>query len=150
MKDRDDSSYRLYTGKSEAHKAFNSLRGISNLSRGISGLSRATSIDSNASALLRNPWEDKFFSMLMLGDNDAQAVAAQNALNSLSGAAAAAAMVADRTHHRGRGGGMCSLGLLRSSTAQNLRNQRPGTARRRPDRRRAHRPYRCLSSFAAD
>lgn len=28
MKKPDDSSYRFYTGKSEAHKAFNSLRGI--------------------------------------------------------------------------------------------------------------------------
>lgn len=28
MKKLDDSSYRLYTGKSEAHKAFNSLKGI--------------------------------------------------------------------------------------------------------------------------
>ena len=28
MKDLDDISYRMYTGKSEAHKAFNSLRGI--------------------------------------------------------------------------------------------------------------------------
>lgn len=28
MKKLDDSSYRIYTGKSEAHKAFNSLRGI--------------------------------------------------------------------------------------------------------------------------
>lgn len=28
MKNPDDSSYRFYTGKSEAHKAFNSLRGI--------------------------------------------------------------------------------------------------------------------------
>lgn len=28
MKNLDDDSYRLYTGKSEAHKAFNSLKGI--------------------------------------------------------------------------------------------------------------------------
>lgn len=40
------------------------------LSRGVSGLS----VDSSASAvLLRNSWEDKFFSMLMLGENEANA-----------------------------------------------------------------------------
>lgn len=45
----------------------NSLRGISTLSRGLSGLSRGASIESSASAvLMRNSWEDKFFSMLML------------------------------------------------------------------------------------
>ena len=51
----------------------NSLRGISTLSRGLSGLSRGASIESSASAvLMRNSWEDKFFSMLMLdGTNDA-------------------------------------------------------------------------------
>lgn len=48
----------------------NSLRGISALSRGISGLSRGASIESSASAvLMRNSWEDKFFSMIMLGEN---------------------------------------------------------------------------------
>lgn len=47
---------------------FNSLRGISALTR---GLSRGASIESSASAvLLRNSWEDKFFSMLMLDAND--------------------------------------------------------------------------------
>ena len=47
------------------------------LSRGISNLSRGVSVESNASAvLLRNSWEDKFFSMLMLGENDAAAAAA--------------------------------------------------------------------------
>ncbi|CAB9505397.1 stress transcription factor A [Seminavis robusta] len=52
------------------------------LSRGISNLSRGVSVESNASAvLLRNSWEDKFFSMLMLGENEAAAAAAaqQNA-----------------------------------------------------------------------
>jgi hypothetical protein len=48
---------------------FNSLRGISNLSRGLSGLSRGASIESQGSVILRNQWEDKFFSMLMLGEN---------------------------------------------------------------------------------
>lgn len=48
----------------------NSLRGLSVLSRGISGLARGTSVESSASAvLLRNSWEDKFFSMLMLDEN---------------------------------------------------------------------------------
>jgi hypothetical protein len=48
----------------------NSLRGISVLSRGLSGLTRGTSIESqNSAVLLRNSWEDKFFSMLMLDDN---------------------------------------------------------------------------------
>lgn len=48
------------------------------LSRGLSNLSRGVSVESNASAvLLRNSWEDKFFSMLMLGEGDA--AAAQNA-----------------------------------------------------------------------
>lgn len=40
-----------------------------NLSRGVSGLS----VESSASAVLRNSWEDKFFSMLMLGENEANA-----------------------------------------------------------------------------
>lgn len=45
----------------------NSLRGISTLSRGLSGLTRGASEQSSASAvLMRNSWEDKFFSMLML------------------------------------------------------------------------------------
>jgi hypothetical protein len=49
---------------------FNSLRGLSVLSRGISGLARGTSVESSASAvLMRNSWEDKFFSMLMLDEN---------------------------------------------------------------------------------
>jgi hypothetical protein len=51
---------------------FNSLRGISNLSRGLSGLSRGASIESQGSVSLRNQWEDKFFSMLMLGENGLQ------------------------------------------------------------------------------
>ena len=48
----------------------NSLRGISALSRGISGIPRGASVESSSSAvLLRNSWEDKFFSMLMLDEN---------------------------------------------------------------------------------
>jgi hypothetical protein len=62
----------------------NSLRGISTLSRGLSsglsGLARGTSAESSASAvLLRNSWEDKFFSMLMLGENEASAAASASA-----------------------------------------------------------------------
>ena len=54
----------------------NSLRGISTLNR---GLSRGLSVESTASAqLMRNSWEDKFFSMLMLGESEATAVAAAN------------------------------------------------------------------------
>lgn len=58
----------------------NSLRGISNLSRGLSNLSRGASIESTASAaLMRNTWEDKFFSMLMLGgENGDQSVGTLN------------------------------------------------------------------------
>ena len=56
----------------------NSLRGISALSRGLSGAgNRGTSAESSASAvLLRNSWEDKFFSMLMLDEQNAQNAAA--------------------------------------------------------------------------
>lgn len=62
----------------------NSLRGISQLTRGLSrgasGLSRGASIESSASAMLmRNSWEDKFFSMLMLDANDQSGGQAQNA-----------------------------------------------------------------------
>jgi HSF-type DNA-binding len=53
----------------------NSLRGISTLSRGLSGLTRGASVESSASAvLMRNSWEDKFFSMLMLEGNDPGAI----------------------------------------------------------------------------
>ena len=53
-----------------------SLRGIS-FSR---GLSRGLSVESTASAqVMRTSWEDKFFSMLMLGESEANAVAAANA-----------------------------------------------------------------------
>lgn len=53
-----------------------SLRGLSALSRGLSGLSRGASVDSNASAvLMRNSWEDKFFSMLMLEENNKNVLA---------------------------------------------------------------------------
>jgi hypothetical protein len=49
----------------------NSLRGISTLSRGLSGLTHSTSVESSASAVvMRNSWEDKFFSMLMLDGNE--------------------------------------------------------------------------------
>jgi HSF-type DNA-binding len=49
----------------------NSLRGISTLSRGLSGLTRGASVESTGSAvLMRNSWEDKFFSMLMLDGNE--------------------------------------------------------------------------------
>lgn len=49
----------------------NSLRGLSR------GLSRGMSVESTASAvLMRNSWEDKFFSMLMLGENEAAAAMA--------------------------------------------------------------------------
>ena len=59
----------------------NSLRGISQLSRGISGLSRGASVESTASAvLMRNSWEDKLFSMLMLDGNDPNA-SGQNMMN---------------------------------------------------------------------
>jgi len=55
----------------------NSLRGISRgLSRGISGMS----VDSSASAvLLKNSWEDKYFSMLMLGETEQAAAQAAQA-----------------------------------------------------------------------
>ena len=57
----------------------NSLRGISTMSRGISGLTRGASVESSASAvLLRNSWEDKFFSMLMLEANDQNIVSETN------------------------------------------------------------------------
>jgi HSF-type DNA-binding len=58
---------------------FTTLRGISNLSRGISNLSRGASIESASSVLLRNTWEDKFFSMLMLGEHESAAAAAAQA-----------------------------------------------------------------------
>lgn len=52
----------------------NSLRGISR------GVSRGVSEQSSASAvLLRNSWEDKFFSMLMLGENEQAAAQQANA-----------------------------------------------------------------------
>ena len=48
----------------------NSLRGISGISRGLSSIPRGASVESSSSAvLLRNSWEDKFFSMLMLDEN---------------------------------------------------------------------------------
>lgn len=51
----------------------NSFRGISGLSRGISNLSRGMSAESQGgNALLGNAFEDKFFSMLMNGENGKQ------------------------------------------------------------------------------
>lgn len=50
------------------NQRFNSLRGISTLSRGLSGLSRGQSIESTASGMvMKTSWDDKLFSMLMLG-----------------------------------------------------------------------------------
>ena len=54
-----------------------SLRGISALSRGLSNLSRGLSTESQGSAMLGGAFEDKFFSMLMNG-NDANKTAAGN------------------------------------------------------------------------
>lgn len=52
----------------------NSLRGLSR------GMSRGMSVESSASAVvMRNSWEDKVFSMLMLGESEAGAAAAANA-----------------------------------------------------------------------
>merc|ERR1711907_620239 len=52
-----------------------SLRGISALSRGISNLSRGVSAESQGgNALLGNAFEDKFFSMLMNGENGKQQI----------------------------------------------------------------------------
>jgi hypothetical protein len=57
---------------------FNSLRGISTLSRGITeAMARGTSVESTTSGVvLRNSWEDRIFSMLMLDNNDSTAVTA--------------------------------------------------------------------------
>jgi hypothetical protein len=76
----------------------NSLRGISRgVSRNMSsGLSRNMSVESSASAvLMRNSWEDKFFSTLMLGDanNEGAAGGGNNAATQpLSDAAVEAAL----------------------------------------------------------
>jgi hypothetical protein len=52
------------------NQRFSSLRGFSTLSRGLSGLTRGASIESTASGMImKNSWDDKLFSMLMLGDN---------------------------------------------------------------------------------
>jgi hypothetical protein len=57
----------------------NSLRGISTMSIGMSGLARGASVESSASAvLMRNSWEDKFFSMMMLGDVSDQTLSESN------------------------------------------------------------------------
>jgi len=90
---------------------FNSLaRG---LSRGLSNLSRGVSAESSASAaLLRNSWEDKFFSMLMLEGNGA---AAQNAMANVNMAAT------------GQGNGM---GGLTASDMQNFMMNNPALSAR--------------------
>lgn len=68
----------------------NSLRGISR------GMSRGMSVESSASAvLMRNSWEDKFFSMLMLGESEAGAAAAANAYAEQAFAAANAEAAPD-------------------------------------------------------
>lgn len=60
-----------------------SLRGISALSRGISNLSRGVSAESQGgNALLGNGFEDKFFSMLMHGENGKQIAPSNNVMNS--------------------------------------------------------------------
>ena len=77
------------------------------LSRGLSNLSRGVSVESSASAaLLRNSWEDKFFSMLMSDQNDA-AAAAQNAMNNMG---------------QGNAGGAGGMGGLNANGMQNLMN----------------------------
>lgn len=56
-----------------------SLRGMSALSRGISNLSRGMSAESQGgNAMLGNAFEDKFFSMLMNGENQKNAAGASN------------------------------------------------------------------------
>ena len=83
------------------------------LSRGLSNLSRGVSVESSASAaLLRNSWEDKFFSMLMSDQNEAAAAAAaQNAMaNNL------AAM------GQGNGGMAGGMGGFNANEMQNLMN----------------------------
>jgi len=61
------------------------LRGISALSRGISNLSRGMSAESQGgNAMLGNGFEDKFFSMLMNGENQKSAAGAYNNNNNNS------------------------------------------------------------------
>lgn len=82
------------------------------LSRGLSNLSRGVSVESSASAaLLRNSWEDKFFSMLMADQNDAAAAAAaQNAM-------------ANNMAAMGQGnGGTGGMGGFNANEMQNLMN----------------------------
>ena len=55
------------------------------MSRGVSGESSASAI------LLRNSWEDKFFSMLMLGENEQSAAAAADSATGTNSMAAAGA-----------------------------------------------------------
>ena len=63
----------------QAPDRMNSLRGLSTMSRGISGLTRGASVESSSSAvLMRNSWEDKFFSMLMLEANDQNIISESN------------------------------------------------------------------------
>ena len=66
-KQKQLSAQGLPTALTVPPSRLNSLRGISR------GISRGLSVESSASAvLLRNSWEDKFFSMLMLGENEQQ------------------------------------------------------------------------------
>ena len=87
------------------------------LSRGLSNLSRGVSVESNASAvLLRNSWEDKFFSMLMLGENDAAAAAAaQNAM-------------AQNMAAMGQGNGVGGMGGFNANDLQNMMNSNAAAA----------------------
>ncbi|GKY93177.1 hypothetical protein MPSEU_000285600 [Mayamaea pseudoterrestris] len=59
---------------------FSSLRGISALSRGLSGLSRGQSIESTASGVvMKSSWDDKLFSMIMLGNENASGPSVETA-----------------------------------------------------------------------
>ena len=106
---------------------FNSLRGLSVLSRGLSGLARGTSVESSTSAvLLRNSWEDKFFSMLMLDENG-------NATNAAQAAAAASGNApmapGTTTSANGQQGGPVKISdrsLDIDSNGMPLQNHEPG------------------------
>jgi len=103
---------------------FNSLRGLSVLSRGLSGLARGTSVESSTSAvLLRNSWEDKFFSMLMLDENG-------NATNAAQAAAAASSVApGTTTSANGQQGGpvrVSDSSLDMDSNGLMLQNQEHG------------------------
>ena len=103
------------TGGGGPPERLNSLRGLSVLSRGLSGLTRGTSVESSASAvLLRNSWEDKFFSMLMLDENG-------NATN-----AAAAAAAASGGEHQGGPVRISDRSLDIDSNGMPIQNHEPG------------------------